>query len=256
MRVSSPSHTTIEIRQGQLPLVVARLRGGDVDAVLRDLEQRYGDAPGFFENEPLLLDFSEWDEAGPAPTALQQRALLEALRRTGLRPLAYQAAPNAWRTLLEQAGLFVTEGASGVAPKTPTEAAQAPAQPAEANAPPSVPAAAASALVIDRPLRSGQQVYARGRDLVVLAMVNPGAEVIADGHVHVYAPLRGRAIAGARGQTDARIFTLALEAELVAIAGLYRTAETLWPDEVRGRPAQVRLQREDADERLLFEPLL
>jgi septum site-determining protein MinC len=82
-------------------------------------------------------------------------------------------------------------------------------------------------------------VYARGRDLVVLAMVNPGAEIMADGHIHVYAPLRGKAIAGAKGDTTARIFTTSLEAELVSIAGVYRTSENALPLEVLGKPAQV-----------------
>src|SRR5262249_10244939 len=97
------------------------------------------------------------------------------------------------------------------------------------------------ALVIDKPLRSGQQVYARGRDLVVMSMVNAGAEVIADGHIHVYAPLRGKAIAGAKGNTDARIFAMSLEAELLSIAGVYRTSDVPLPAEVLGKVAQVRL---------------
>ena len=88
-----------------------------------------------------------------------------------------------------------------------------------------VPVPANGTLLIDKPLRSGQQVYARGGDVIVTAVVSDGAEVIADGNVHVYAPLRGKAIAGARGNTDARIFTTCLEAQLVAIAGIYRTAE-------------------------------
>jgi len=134
-------------------------------------------------------------------------------------------------------------------------------KPQQARPEPSVPAVAAevqiprSALVIDKPLRSGQQVYARGRDAVVLAMVNPGAEVIADGHVHVYAPLRGKAIAGARGDTDARILTLCLEPELVSIAGVYRTSETPWPDALRGKPAQVRLAGDGDTGKLVLEPL-
>ncbi|MDE2396687.1 MAG: septum site-determining protein MinC, partial [Burkholderiales bacterium] len=106
-------------------------------------------------------------------------------------------------------------------------------------------------LIVDKPLRSGQQVYARGCDLVVLAVVNFGAEVIADGNIHVYAPLRGRAIAGARGNTAARIFATSMEAQLVAIAGIYRTAEVELPAALRGAPAQVRLE----GEQLLVEPL-
>ncbi len=111
------------------------------------------------------------------------------------------------------------------------------------------------ALVIDRPLRSGQQVYARGRDLVVMSMVNAGAEVIADGHIHVYAPLRGKAIAGARGNADARIFALSLEPELVSIAGIYRTTDTPLPPEVWGQPTQVRLVSGPEGDRLVMEPL-
>jgi septum site-determining protein MinC len=102
-------------------------------------------------------------------------------------------------------------------------------------------------MVIDRPLRSGQQIYARGGDLVVLAAVNAGAEVIADGSIHIYAPLRGRALAGASGDAGARIFTTRFEAELVSIAGVYRTFETGVAKELAGRPVQVQL-RETATE--------
>ena len=111
--------------------------------------------------------------------------------------------------------------------------------------------AQATTLVIDRPLRSGQRVYARGGDLVVLAVVSHGAEVIADGSIHVYAPLRGRAIAGARGDAGARIFSTCLEPQLVSIAGTWRTFETPLAADLQGRPAQVRLD----GERLIVEPL-
>ena len=114
-----------------------------------------------------------------------------------------------------------------------------------------VPAPLADAMVIDKPLRSGQQVYARGTDLVVLAVVSYGAEVIADGNVHVYAPLRGRAIAGARGNTSARIFSTCMEPQLLSIAGIYRTTETALPPDVVGKPAQVRLD----GEKIIVEPL-
>lgn len=109
-------------------------------------------------------------------------------------------------------------------------------------------------MVVDKPLRSGQKIYARGCDLVVLAMVNQGAEVVADGNIHVYAPLRGKAMAGARGNTSARIFSLCLEPELISIAGVYRTSETPFASNVHGKPAQVHLST-DGQERLLIEPL-
>jgi septum site-determining protein MinC len=106
-------------------------------------------------------------------------------------------------------------------------------------------------MVVDRPLRSGQQIYARDSDLIVLGLVSHGAEVIADGHIHVYGALRGRAIAGAKGQLDARIFAQSLEAELLSVAGTFRTSEKPLPADVFGKPAQVRLE----GERLLFEAL-
>ena len=115
-----------------------------------------------------------------------------------------------------------------------------------------VPMPGPGTVVVDKPLRSGQQVYARGADLVVMAVVSFGAEVIADGNIHVYAPLRGRAIAGARGNTEARIFSTCLEPQLVSIAGIYRTTETELPAAVRGKPAQVRLD----GEKLIIEPLV
>jgi septum site-determining protein MinC len=113
------------------------------------------------------------------------------------------------------------------------------------------PGAKSPTLVVDSPLRSGQRVYARGGDLVVLSAVSFGAEVIADGHIHVYGPLRGRAIAGASGDASARIFSTAMDPQLVSIAGIYRTTEVPFPDEVQGRPAQVHLD----GERIVVEAL-
>ena len=120
-----------------------------------------------------------------------------------------------------------------------------------ASAKPDAQTRSAPTRVIDRPLRSGQRIYARGGDLVVLGLVSHGAEVIADGNIHVYGPLRGRAIAGANGDADARIFAAAMEAELISIAGTYRTTDKPLADDVRGKPAQVRLQ----GDKLLVEPL-
>jgi septum site-determining protein MinC len=112
-----------------------------------------------------------------------------------------------------------------------------------------------STMVIDKPIRSGQKIYARGADLVLLAMVNQGAEVVADGNIHVYAPLRGKAMAGARGNVSARIFSMCLEPELISIAGVYRTSENPLPVDIAGKPAQVRLSSEDGQDKLLIEPL-
>ena len=107
-----------------------------------------------------------------------------------------------------------------------------------------------SPMLIDRPVRSGQQIYARDTDLIIMGQVGPGAEVIADNNIHVYGPLRGRALCGVSGNADTRIFCQSLEAELVSVAGNYRMLETI-PEELRGRPAQIWLD----DDRLNIEPL-
>ena len=99
-------------------------------------------------------------------------------------------------------------------------------------------------MIIDRPVRTGQQVYAKGGVLIVLALVSHGAEVIVDGNIHLYAPLRGRALAGARGDTNARIFTTCMEAELVSIAGIYRSLDENLPTSIAGKPSQIYLDQE------------
>jgi septum site-determining protein MinC len=130
----------------------------------------------------------------------------------------------------------VTEGRSRE-PLPAREARETTSSPAHTPAYPQ----SSSALVISRPLRSGQRVYARHTDLVVIGMVSPGAEVIADGNIHVYGPLRGKAMAGARGDTSARIFTTHLDAELLAVAGVYRVVEQKLDATLHGQPALVRL---------------
>ena len=124
-------------------------------------------------------------------------------------------------------------------------AAAPPAPAAAAPGPEFEQAPVAPTLIVDRPLRSGQQVYAKGGDLVLLAGMSPGSEIIADGSIHCYGPLRGRALAGARGDTSARIFSTNFGPELVSIAGVYRTFERGIPQSVGGRGAQVRLTGTD-----------
>ncbi|OWQ91346.1 septum site-determining protein MinC [Roseateles aquatilis] len=209
------------------------------------------EAPAEAANAPLA------EAAGPA-ARVDLAAVLPLLRRHRLQPVGVVGANAA--ELAQAAELGLAE-----APDEPVRAE--PREPREPRVqkvvqqvikevvverPVEVPVPAESRTVyVDKPLRSGQQVYAKGADLVVLAAVNHGAEVIADGNIHVYAPLRGKAIAGARGNTQARIFAQVLEAELIAIAGIYRTSENPLPDNVRGKAAQVRLD----GEKLLMEPL-
>jgi septum site-determining protein MinC len=242
------SPTSFEIKSAQLPLVALLLKSSHWQDVANDLDQQFGktgSSPDFFEQDPLVIDFSGLSREAELEDT---QTLLEALRKCRLLPLAFRGEPQSWTAAWLQTGLV----------QAPTEVSKAPRQMAAATplvqeVVREVPGPAT--MVIDKPMRSGQKVYARGADLVVLAMVNQGAEIVADGNIHVYAPLRGKAMAGARGNTAARIFSLCLEPELISIAGVYRTSENPLPENVAGKPAQVRLSSEGGQDKLLIEPL-
>ena len=242
---------TFEIKSAQLPLVALLLKSADLARLAEEFAQRFGDMPDFFDHDALVVDLAPL--ASSDPEALPDfPALIELLRQYRLNPLAVRGGSAAQMDAAQAAGLLAAPDAV-VQRSVPAPAAPSAAAPVAPPAP--VVVASPSALVIDRPLRSGQQVYARGRDLVVLAMVNPGAEVIADGHIHVYAPLRGKAIAGARGNAEARIFALEMDAELISIAGIYRTSEVPLPEAVRQRAAQVRLLSGPDGDKLVIDAL-
>ena len=244
---------SFELKSTHWPLLALALRSADTQRLMQDWQQRYGDAAGFFDQDALLLDFSALPDSEPALADLG--ALLALLRAAHLQPVAYRGGSAAVRQQAAAAGLARADDALDAVHALTASAASSALEPTPSTptAAPELPAV--GALLIDRPLRSGQQVYARGRDLIVTAMVNPGAEVVADGHIHVYAPLRGKAIAGARGDENACIFSTCLEAELLSIAGTYRTSEVPLPPEVRSKAARVRLQRHNDAERLLIEAI-
>ena len=246
MSSAAPGATAplFEIKSAQLPLVVLLLKSTQLNDVARELEHRYGASPDFFAGDPLLIDLSALHDVDEVP---EWSYLLPLLRRFRLMPVAVRGGTAKQMQSALHAGLAQAEDI--LPPRSDS--------PPEASAPaPNAEPALLPALIVDKPLRSGQQVYARGRDLVLLAAVNPGAEVIADGHIHVFAPLRGKAIAGARGYAGARIFSTSLEAELVSIAGVYRTSDKPLPVNVQGKSAQVRLDTGPDGERLMIEPII
>ena len=258
---TDPSASCYDLKSADLALVALILKTVDLDALAHGLSQQLAETPDFFDQDPLLVDLGHLPEAVQGQ-AIDFKALVALLRGYKLVPLAVKGGSPEQMAQALNAGLV--NAADARIRRQVELAAVATAQaPADAPAEVSSPVAqaisphgvSASALVIDKPLRSGQQVYAKGRDLVVLAMVNPGAEVIADGHIHIYAPLRGKAIAGARGQSDARIFALAMEPELISIAGVYRTSENPLPAQVWGKPAQVHLQTGPEGDKLMITPL-
>jgi septum site-determining protein MinC len=239
-----PAATAVyDIKSADLPLVAFQLKSMDLDGVATALSAQLAETPGFFEQDPALIDLEALpSEAGEIDFAM----LIALLQAHQLRPVAVKTSRNDWLQAAQAAGLVRADDARI------RRQASAPAAPVAAPAP--LPATTA-AMVLDKPLRSGQQVYAKGRDLIVLAMVNPGAEILADGHIHVYAPLRGKAIAGAKGFTGARIFAQSMDPELISIAGVYRTSDNPLPPEVRGRAAQVSLQAGPEGDRLEILPL-
>ncbi len=246
MSVTSP---TFEIKSAQLPLVALHLRSSDWAQVGTDILAQFGaagESPGFFDHDALVIDFSHLD----AETVVSDIVpLLKVLRNCSLVPVAVRGASPDWMTYALTVGLVQ---APQEVYRTKTVADTPSAEIVIQEVVKEIPGP--TTMVVDKPLRSGQKIYARGADLVVLAMVNQGAEVVADGNIHVYAPLRGKAMAGARGNTAARIFSLCLEPELISIAGVYRTSENALPADVHGKAAQVRLS-DDGQEKLIFEAL-
>lgn len=262
MTVHSAGHATgqvpasFEIKSTQLPLVALLLKTSDVGLLIADFFQQFGpdgESPDFFDNDALVLDFSHMHADAPAFDLLP---LLQALRSCSLIPVAIRSAGPQWIAPALALGLVeatpdVHHRPRPVNENTPN-AAQEVVREVVHEVIREVPGP--TAMVVDKPLRSGQKIYARGADLVMLAMVNQGAEIAADGNIHVYAPLRGKAMAGARGNTNARIFSICLEPELISIAGIYRTSENPLSPEVQGKAAQVRLSN-DGQDKLIIEAL-
>jgi septum site-determining protein MinC len=245
----TPLSLCYDIKSADLPLVALLLKTTQIDAVSAALSQQLAESPGFFDHDPLVIDVTAFSQEVQA-SEFDLAKLMGVLRHHGLVPLAIKGANSALLEAAHTLGLVDASDAR-IRRSVPVAAVSHPAAVAKPATLDQV-----GALVIDKPLRSGQQVYAKGRDLVVLAVVNPGAEVIADGSIHVYSSLRGKAIAGARGNTKAMIFAHSMEPELISIAGVYRTSENPLPVEVAGLPAQVCLQSGPDGDKLLISPLI
>jgi len=245
-----------ELKIGQVGIANLRVRTLDVPQLAQEMRERVQRAPKLFARAAVIVDFGGLAQTPDVATA---RALLDALREAGVIPvgLAYGSSDNEklavelglpllakFRAQYETTGATPTEtvdvgGAS--APATRTGAAVG-AEAAPTKAAPS-PHGGQPGMIQTAPVRSGQQIYADNRDLTVLTTVGAGAEVLADGSVHIYGALRGRALAGAQGNEKARIFCREFHAELVAVAGHYKVLEDI-PKELRGKAVQIWLENE------------
>jgi septum site-determining protein MinC len=232
-----------DLRFGQVGIACVRLRRVDAAALVEELERRVRSAPQMFARAAVVLDLSHLPKL---PDDGMVDALLEAIRSAGMLPVGIAYGTPETEALAERMNLpliakFRAQYEPGQATATPGAGAPARSAPVAAMAPidqDDEPGTSTTAQHhTGSAVRSGQQVYARDRDLVVTAAVANGAEVIADGSIHIYGSLRGRAMAGAQGDETARIFCSDFRAELVAIAGHYRVFEDM-PKEFEGQPVQ------------------
>ncbi len=244
-----PSSPCYEIKSADLSLVALVLKTTDMSVFSVVFKERLAETPDFFDQDPLVVDVSGLFLQNE--DTIDLKSLLTCLREHRLVPLAIKGAPPALLASAMAEGLVDASDARIRRFMVIGEHSAPQALPAQDVA---TTKTTLSALCIEKPLRSGQQVYAKGRDLIVMGMVNPGAEVIADGHIHVYGSLRGKAIAGARGNVEARIFAQIMEPELISIAGIYRTSENPLSADVLGKAAQVSLRSGPDGDKLLITP--
>jgi len=236
---ATPRLEPFRLRGANFNLLVLRLLDPRPEVIIPALADQFRRAPGFLRFAPLVLGL---DDLAVGPQEVDFAALAAELRRIEITPIGTVGGTPEMRGAAQGAGLPPLRPAAGgkeetvPLPAPPPEAA-APQEPA---APPLPPGTARPTMVIDHAVRAGQRVWAQGADLIVNGTVNPGAEVIADGNLHVYGTLRGRAIAGGADNTEARIFALNFDPELVSIAGYYAVREGL-TDAPIGKAVQVRL---------------
>ncbi|MEW7849634.1 septum site-determining protein MinC [Massilia aurea] len=262
----------IEIKISTVVAISTILHSADLEAIDAALASMTGGVSDFFEDEFAVIDVSAFTSSA---WTIDWAAIVALLKKYRLNAVAVRGASPLMIDAIRAQGLALDDGSGGVhagghatppplvvhaaasepapAPAAPTAPAPQPAS-ASASAPSQASAPALVPMVIDTPVRAGQRIYARGTDLIVTAVVNNGAELIADGSIHVYAPLNGRALAGASGNADARIFALSMQPELVSIAGVYRTFDEGFPSDLARQPTQIRLVGDRIDIQSLATP--
>lgn len=209
---ASEAPLAFQLKGGLYPLTGLQLLNVDLSLFEEQLIHKIRQAPKFFHNAPLVIDLQT---LGPSASTIHLDLFLKILHRHHLIPVAVKGADPEQQKAATQAGLALLGERAAIpsAPLTQSKAEES--------------AKASNTRLITEPVRSGQQIYAPDGDLIVLAAVSHGAELLADGHIHVYGPLRGRALAGVTGNQNARIFCQSLEAELISIAGQYKISEDI-----------------------------
>ena len=231
MHTEKEKTIAFQLKGGLYPLTALQLLHNNLDSFEEQLIAKIRQAPKFFYHAPVVLDLQM---LAPTESGFDFDQLLRILQKNHLIPVGIKGGSQVQQVAAGLAGLAILQDSaqrpleqkppSDLDSKTIADIAQKKrTQPINANNPDNT----THSRVIDQPVRSGQQIYVRGGDLIVLAAVSHGAELLADGNIHVYGPLRGRALAGVSGDTNAHIFCQSLEAELVSIAGQYKISEDI-----------------------------
>ena len=245
--------SAFDLKSARLEALTLRLFTADLAEIAALLDEKAAQYAQF-AHMPFVLDATHLKRADE----LDWAALVALFAARDWRVVALKHAKKDWSALAKTAGLlWLDDGKkanrqpenarAAQAGETANESTAATAKADGTAAQPETQVAARKTVVVTSPVRTGQQVYAEQADLVVLGMVSEGAEIIADGNIHVYAPMRGRALAGESGDKSARIFLQSMQAELVSIAGIYRVFEQDLPPSLHKKAVQIELQE---DERL------
>ena len=243
--LEAPRPAVVKLHYGQIGMMQLRIGTTDTGALLDELTGRIATAPKFFQRTAVCLDLSDLDKV---PEAEEIKAVLDAVRRAGMVSVGLAGGSAELEALSHAVNLPILS--TFRAANNPFPAAQPAPAPAAtaahvaAAAPAHAIEAGLPAMIQNQTVRSGQRLYARDRDLVITSGVGAGAEVMADGCIHIYGSLRGRAMAGVHGQLTARLFCQEFNAELVSIAGVFRVFETI-PRELAGKPVQAWLDGEE-----------
>jgi len=245
---TSQQSTAVDLKGSVFTLPILQIRSTSIGAIKSELEERLNNALKFFENAPVVIDLGK---ISGAEDELNFSALMQLMSENALIPVGIRNGSSQQNALAISAGLAILKG--GIMQDTHSQTPDTDTPHKKDNPAPETKTAKTSSAtkVVTSPVRSGQQVYAMGTDLIVLAPVNPGAEIIADGNIHVYAPMRGRALAGVQGDVNARIFCQNMEAELISVAGNFRVFDETVPANIRSKSVQIFLE----GERLMISPL-
>ena len=241
---------SFQLKGGDLTVVVLALIDYNPETLAAELKDKIDQAPQFFVNSPVLISLDKLENPEKCAALVESAAqLVQICRSLDLQPLGFTAVPEVLLASVQATGLAVLPKPSERALKVPKESPRVKEVAGEKVVETVIETVIEERLVqrlskvITRPVRSGQQIYAEGADLIVLAQVSEGAEVLADGHIHIYGSLRGRALAGVKGDESARIFCQQLEAELVSIAGNFVLQDAL-PKNLFKKATQISLTGE------------